>query len=101
MANAATLRDRDLSGLKLKMLSPMQPGTSVPNFRAEYEAHVRNYERYSKTKRWTGLDTDEYETSTVCTLFSAMPWYTDFATNNLAKKFKTAESINTFSVIGL
>jgi hypothetical protein len=30
--------------LKLKMLSPMHPGTSVPNVRAEYEAHVRNYE---------------------------------------------------------
>ena len=93
--------------------------------------NVINYERCSRTKHWSGLDTDEYETSNVCTLFSAMPWHRDLATkfyrkqvsdptsvgltylwekadqmneayersltDNLAKKFKTAESINTFS----
>ncbi|NBO66761.1 MAG: hypothetical protein EBU88_18280, partial [Acidobacteria bacterium] len=79
-SNGAVLRDRDLAGLKRKMLAPMQPGTLVPNFRAEYELHVRNYERCSRTKHWSGLDTDEYEISNVCTLFSEMPWYSDLAT---------------------
>jgi hypothetical protein len=109
----------------------MQPGTLVPTFRDEYELHVRNYERCSKTKWWSGLDTDEYEMGNVGTLFSAMPWYSDFITKfhrkrvsdpskigieylwtkadhmneayerslteDLAKKFKTAESVNAFS----
>jgi hypothetical protein len=111
----------------------MQPGTSVLTFKAEYETNVINYERCSRTKHWSGLDTDEYEISNVCTLFSAMPWHRDLATkfyrkqvsdptsvgltylwnkadqmneayersltDNLAKKFKTAESINTVSAI--
>jgi predicted Zn-ribbon and HTH transcriptional regulator len=44
-SNAAALRDRDMAGLKLKMLAPMQPGTSVLTFKAEYETNVINYER--------------------------------------------------------
>ena len=53
-SNAAALRDRDMAGLKLKMLAPMQPGTSVPTFKAEYEISVINYVLQRSPSRWIG-----------------------------------------------